>query len=161
MRYWSLTVVFLVVGCNADRLAKLEAQNEELKAQLKQQQTAANLDLQGKCAKQAGEAFKVQGYEKEQYANYTNHYNAKLNKCFIKIESMDTKTAKGTFFTNKVVMDAFEGKGYAEYMWMSDKVKKYWDVPPKLCKVTVPSGEEKVCKSSEEFDELLKPYMEQ
>ena len=118
------------------------------------------LDLQEKCARQAQEAFKRDGFEGEKGALFSNHYNEKLNKCFVQIESSDWKTAPGTVFTNKVLSDAFEGKVYAEYMWHSDKVKKYWEVPPLQCSVTLLSGEEKSCRSSDEFDALVKVYME-
>src|SRR6266851_3062813 len=56
--------------------------------------------------------------------------------------------------------DGFEGKVYGSYMWRADKVKKYWEVPPIQCTVTLPSGEEKTCHSSDEFDSLVKEYME-
>jgi hypothetical protein len=58
------------------------------------------------------------------------------------------------------VSDAFEGKSYAEYAWKSEKGKKYWEVKPFVCKVTLPSGEKKDCASSDEFDDLVKVYME-
>ncbi len=83
-----------------------------------------------------------------------------MNKCFIEVESNDWKTAPGTVFTSRVVSDAFEGKVYAHYLWRSDKVKKYWEVPPLQCAVTLPSGEEKNCHSSDEFDALVKEYLE-
>lgn len=56
--------------------------------------------------------------------------------------------------------DAFEGKVYANYIWRSDKRKKYWEVTPFDCKVMLLSGEERLCHSSDEFDALVKQYME-
>jgi hypothetical protein len=63
-------------------------------------------------------------------------------------------------FVSKTLSDAFEGSLYGEYNWKSDKVKKYWQVPPFMCKVTLPSGKEKICHSDDEFDALVKQYME-
>lgn len=155
-------VVFLAHGCgNSDRIAQLESQNRELTAKLEALTKSKTLDLQEQCAKQAREEFKFMKWDKEPLASYTNHYNAKLNKCFVEIQSTDAKTAPPDIITNKTVSDAFEGKGYGEYIWKSDRVKKYWEVPPLQCKVTLPSGEDKFCHSSDEFDQLLKQYMEQ
>ncbi len=120
----------------------------------------ASLDLQEKCAKQAQQAFKRDGFEKEQLASFSNHYSEKLNKCFVRYDTTDASSTPGIMFVNKVVSDAFEGKVYGEYMWRSDKVKKYWEVPPVQCTVTLPSGEEKTCHSPDEFDTLVKQYME-
>jgi len=78
----------------------------------------------------------------------------------MEIENTDAKSSPGTIFTSKTLTDAFEGKVYGNYIWSTQKGKKYWEVPPLECKVTLPSGEEKACHSSDEFDELVKQYME-
>ena len=53
-------------------------------------QTASeNLDLQAKCSRQADFTFKEGGYGKNNYATYVNHYNSKLNKCFMEISSIE------------------------------------------------------------------------
>jgi hypothetical protein len=58
------------------------------------------------------------------------------------------------------LFDAYEGKTYGEYNWHTVKDKKYWEVPPFMCKVVLPSGDDKLCTSDNEFDELIKTYME-
>ena len=98
--------------------------------------------------------------EKEPFADFRDHYNAALSKCFIEIGSTDYKTDPGTIFTSKIVGDAYEGKIYAEYMWHSDKVKKYWEVPPVECHALSLSGEKQTCHSDDEFSALVKKYME-
>lgn len=62
--------------------------------------------------------------------------------------------------TAKKVMDAFESKVYANYVWSTRPGKKFWEVPPLECTVTLLSGEESTCHSSAEFDSLVKQYME-
>jgi hypothetical protein len=119
------------------------------------------LDLQDRCAKQAEHEFLSLGHRKGGTDIYANHYNAKLNKCFMLIESTDARTTPGTIWTKKNLSDAFEGKVYGDYAWHTDKVKKDREVPPIRCKVTLPSGEEKVCASSDEFDALIKIYVEE
>ena len=154
----SVGILSLLLYSQTAALREQRRQVQELNAKLESK--TASLDLQEKCAKQAHEAFKINGFEKDETSAFSNHYNEKLNKCFVQIESHDAKTISGTIYENKTISDAFEGKVYAQYAWHSDKVKKYWEVPPSLCKVTLLSGEERICHSSDEFDALVKQYME-
>ena len=137
-----------------------ERQIRELNAKVESRSKMASLELQEKCSKQAALAYAESGWAKEPAAGYENHYNDKLNKCFVIMQNMDTKTEKGRVITTKFLSDAFEGKNLGNYFWESDKVKKFWEVAPSMCDVTVPSGEKKVCHSSDEFEELIKVYMQ-
>jgi len=161
MRVLVLALSITLSACNTDKITQLERENQDLRAKLDSVTRAKSLDLQEKCAKQARDEFKFQGRDKEQLAGYTSHYVAQLNKCFIAIQNTDTKTAPGQIITTKSVFDAFEGKQYADYFWETEKGKKYWEVKPFVCEVSLQSGEEKVCTSEQEFTELIKPYMEQ
>lgn len=119
---------------------------------------APSLELQGRCAKQAAETFKQQGFGTERFAYFANHYSAKMGRCFIVITNT---LASGTGTqTDRNLSDAFEGKEYGSYVWFSSPGKKYWEVPPSSCSVTLPSGEEKKCQSDDEWDNLVKAYME-
>jgi hypothetical protein len=145
----------LAGGCgNSEKTAQLEKENRELNQKLDSLSHSKTLDLQQQCSTQAREEFKFLGWDKQQLASYTNHYNTSMNKCFLEIDNTNYP------FVNKTLSDAFEGKVYGEYTWKADKVKKYWEVPPLECKVTLPSGEE-YCHSSDEFDELVKKYLNQ
>lgn len=119
----------------------------------------ANLEFQKKCADQAAAVFKELGWNKKPWAVYSNHYQPTMNKCFVRIENTAIENHAPSTSIN--VSDAFEGKVYADYFWLNSEGKKYWEVKPFMCKVTLLSGEEKVCQSKEEFDELVKVYMEQ
>ena len=136
-------------------------QIRQLNAKLDAMPKTASLDLQEKCATQAQKQFDELGWNKNPMADFANHYSARLNKCFIEVEYTDTRTVRGEIITSKNVSDAFEGKVYGNYTWSTEKGTKFWEVPPLECKVTLPSGEEKVCDSADEFDELVKQYMEQ
>jgi hypothetical protein len=152
-------------GCNEDKIARLEKQNQELAAK-NQELTAkleatirsANLDAQVKCAEQGRLVFNESGLKNKPLSNYTNHYNQKLNKCFVQFYSM-THEGNGPVIYKSAV-DAFEGKQYAEYYWDNSRGKQAYEVKPSICDVTLPSGEKKVCGSDKEFDELLKVYMD-
>jgi hypothetical protein len=141
--------------------ASLQAQSEVVENLTARLETKArDFSFQEKCAKQARELFARWGYDKEAAADFTNHYNERLNKCFIALENRSASTLGSA--VNKVLADAYEGKEYAEYSWYnhSGSSKKYWEVEPDSCKITLPSGQEKTCNSSEEYDDLIKAYME-
>lgn len=138
------------------RIARLETIIDS-----KQSLTSASLDYQQKCAIQASAFFREQsGYKSSDDATYENHYSSKLNKCFVKIDGMDGKSARPNLVHSVAVMDAFEGKTYGEFIWESDQNKKYWDVPPLECSVVLINGEDRHCKSQDEFKELIRGYME-
>jgi hypothetical protein len=131
-------------------------QVQELSAKLNSQTNAADFDLQAKCAKQALDVWKAGGWDKKKLATYSNHYNEKLQKCFMRI---DTSTEEaGADVTFETVMDAFESKGYAEFIWKVDH--KSGDTGSMRCSAILPSGEAIKCTSPEEFDALVKQYME-
>src|SRR5690242_16880236 len=89
MRHTMLTLfVLLMCACNEEKVQRLEQQNQELTGKLEALSKASNLDLQEKCAKQARSVFSEMGFNKEPLANYTNHYQQRLNKCFIAVYNM-------------------------------------------------------------------------
>ncbi len=137
-----------------DHVRQLNAKLEESASK------SAIFDRQEKCAQQAREEYRSDGWEKQAMAGFTNHFNSKLNKCFMEIVNTDAKSSPGTIITSKTLSDAFEGKVYGNYIWSTQKGKKYWEVPPLECDVALSTGEKKICHSSDEFDELIKVYME-
>lgn len=150
---------YLVYSQNA-ALKDQQRQINDLSAKLEARSKSSSLELQSQCAKQAALVYKESGWEKEATAGYENHYNEKFNKCFVITQNTDTKIAPGKITISRFLSDAFEGRNLGNYFWQSDKTKKYWQVAPYTCDVTLPSGEKKGCRSSEEFDELLKVYMQ-
>ena len=141
-------------------LSRERDQVRQLNAKLEATPKTASLDLQERCATQARREFNELGWNKYQMADFSNHYNVRLNKCFMEITNTDTRSAKPQILTSKSLSDAFEGKVYGSYVWSTQKGKKYWEVPPLECTVTLLSGDEKVCHSSDEFNELVKQFME-
>ncbi len=102
---------------------------------------APSIKLQQTCAAQAKEVFRSEGWEgkeKNSLANFTNHYNQKLHRCFIRVDDM--RQERDGIWMNTEIADVFEHKSHGEYMWKSDKVEKYWDVAPFICHVTLPFG---------------------
>jgi hypothetical protein len=121
----------------------------------------ASLELQDKCAKQARDVFRLKGWTDEQNATFENHYNARMNKCFIAERSLSkSRSSDGTFFISRNLTDAFENKSYASYGWKSVKGETAAAVAPFVCYVTPPSGEQQKCHSEKEYDELARVYLE-
>jgi hypothetical protein len=129
---------------------------QELNAKLDSLSTAAGFDLQAKCAKQALDVWKAGGWDRKKTATYSNHYNEKLKKCFMRIDTATEES--GADVTFETVMDAFESKGYAEFIWKVDH--KSGDSKSMRCSAILPSGEAITCTSPEEFDAIIKQYME-
>lgn len=157
-----MAVLGFIARSQSVALREQQRKLQELNAKLESNSTpSVSLELQEKCARQAREEFKHEGLEGKQTAEFANHYNPKLGKCFVEVEYTDFKS--GGIFVSKTVVDAFEGRVYATYIWNNNTKKKYWEVAPLKCSVTLLSGEEKLCNSEdgpEGFNGLVKQYME-
>jgi hypothetical protein len=163
MKTLALVLVLLLVGVGykfyrqQTTIREQQKQIADLLAREAAQPRSAPLEYQGKCADQANKFFRDGGFKLDEMAGYENHFNTKLNKCFVLIQNTDARNPQ-IIWTHKSLYDAFEGKAYGQYAWHTMKDKKYWEVPPVMCKVWLP-GEERICKSDDEFDELIKAYM--
>jgi hypothetical protein len=115
-------------------------------------------ELQERCGKTASEVFKKEygsGLSSDENAtrtsDYTNHYNAKLNKCFIVIrETTFTKNKEIGWYLNRFLIDVNENKEYGSFAKFQKELK------PQSCVVGV-----RQCSSEAEWDALIKPYMEE
>jgi len=151
----------------------------------------STLALQEKCANAAKEMF-YKGYEstitKDETLgscinSYENHYNKKLDKCFILDHSNCIKKDESSFFTS--LWDVFEQKQYAMYSAFYDKKgilngrmcilgdtqfnilngyefnkeTKKWDIISEASKNSLRNPFTDLFK--EKFDNWVKPYMEE
>jgi hypothetical protein len=141
-----VAVAFLGYEMHSQNSALVDQQRQikELNSKLEAKLQTASLELQEKCSKQAHDF--AEGL-------FTSHYNEKLNKCFILIVNMKPQR-DGNYVGIKELYDAFEGKSYGEYSWNTGKLAPY------ICKGTLLSGDEKFCHSSDEFDGIVKLYMQ-
>jgi hypothetical protein len=127
---------------------------------------AQSPDQQERCAQQAHRAFQqIQTeFKKEQqplgvareFADYQNHYNTKLGKCFILV---DISERYGSFWTTMTVYlaDANERRRYATYQWNGQGGKTVSE----RCDLTPSLREKRACKTKQEFDAFVTPYMEE
>jgi hypothetical protein len=153
-----LVVVGVLWRLDRHRLQQQNRTIDELNAQLKADFAVAGIELQEKCARQAREEFKSEGFESEKGAEFSSHFNRRMGKCFVLIQN--STITRNIPATSKTLLDAYEGRVYAEYVWSNSQGKKYWEVAPMICDVVAPSGEKQVCHSDDEFEESIKIYME-
>jgi hypothetical protein len=158
-----LACCVLVAGCDADRVVKLEKENAELKAKVEKQDAALDYDLQAKCAKDA-RAFFGETWEQDKdtiLLNFTNHYNGKLNKCFILGEhhfNSHLAGPNGDSWSNMMSLyDVYENMEYAEfgenhYTYLKPQIHNTEEVI--TCNV---AGTK--CNSQQEFNNLVGHYM--
>ena len=145
------TISFVsLVGCN-------QSPKEQPPVSLSNQDNDRKVDyqLQESCGKSSRELFT------ERYGNgllqidnqniivsYKNHYNKKLNKCFILLKS-ETVVKREIIQTLITLGDLNENKEYGRFQF----TKENQFVGCVLL--------EKECKSESEWDLLVKPYMEE
>jgi hypothetical protein len=149
----TLIAIVLVLAwlLNAETKTTREQQNQiaALTSKLADKVARENLELQQKCAQQAEKIFMQLGYRMDRptlgiSATYQSHYNAKLGKCFMTLDS----TGAGD---HRFLFDAYEQREYAEYMAMPARLN---------CKLIPSSGRETLCKSEEEYKAFAATYME-
>ncbi len=101
--------------------------------------------------------FDEAGYKAKDMATYQNHFSIRLQKCFVNIQSR--MATGGTFWENRNTFDAYENRDIGTYVWRSQEGSSFKDVPPMVCTVKLPAGDEQKCKSGEDFDKLTAAYM--
>jgi hypothetical protein len=151
-------------------IAQQQKKIEELEAKTTAAPAAPSIDKQAKCAAQAKKSFDESDWNNKQQLEslgisvsdrgYTNHYNSRLQKCFIEM-TVQYNTDPSMLWTNKTLSDAYEGKTYGGYSWHTVEGKKYWEVAPFECAI-FPDGTEgslQPCTSEAQFDALIAKYM--
>jgi hypothetical protein len=160
-------VSFLLVapiGCDTpERISRLEKQNQELQAELKKQEVSSDYDLQAKCGKDARAWFNANWSRDKDTAllDFTNHYNKADNKCYILVDyhyNSNLAGAGGSSWTNDVELsDIYENVKHG-----SLGENHYTYFKPSLSasnEVIVCEMRGKKCKTVEEFDNFIRPYM--
>lgn len=118
---------------------------------------APDLALQQACADAARKWWATTGWTTKDLAGYENHYNARMNRCFVDYQS--TTADKVSVLTDRQIMDVFENKTYGEFMTYNPGDKKYWELKPSKCEVRIGADLVK-CDGEHQFSDLAKAYME-
>ena len=144
-------VVFVNSGCqDKETFSEQQKKIDELSANLNKLASKINLELDEKCSKQASEVFKSEGFNLET-ADFTNHYNRKLNKCFIEISPFLHKGRE----ERRYLLDAFEHKEYAQ-LWLNEEPGKNFLPVSYFSNIL---GEP--CNSKEQYTAFVKSLMEE
>ena len=138
-----------------NQIVELNSKLKDKSAQQTLELNKQNFELQAKCSEQAQTVFLQLGYKNGGVDNFQSHYNSKINKCLMLTVSTDLNTLSNS----QNLFDAYEQKTYGTYFWMADKVKKYWEVAPKVCTLYPDMPNETLCKSTAEFNEFINSLM--
>ena len=115
-----------------------------------------NFDAENRCAREAGDFYKMFGCrnpESPEISEYRDHYNRRLDKCFIQITN-------GSPLCNRWnhIVEIFEvpsGKKVAAFIKILGDGRHYYDHPSVSCELL---GD--VCPSTSEYDDFFKSMME-
>jgi len=153
-------IFFIMLGCaSEDRVAKLEKQVDELGAESKKNQAAADFDLQGKCAKDSRGWFN-ENWSRDKdtiLLDYSNHYNRAQNKCFVLVELHYTLDKSGSWTGDMMLWDVYENTKYGNFaenhmISFNPTVSTHDEVV--TCEVL-----NNRCKTVAEFNDLVVPYL--
>ncbi len=153
-------VLLMSIGCGQDeKIANLEKQNRELKAEVEKTHATADYDLQGKCSKDAKAFFKenLAGAKDAVLLTFRNHYNKPLNKCFILVEYHYSIGEKPSWANSMTLWDVYENLEYAKY---AETHMIYFKPSPHTeDKVVSCESSDKKCKTGDEFNELVNSFL--
>lgn len=142
----ALIVPIILLGAGCEKADEVK-QSQSLQMQ--------NLNLQEKCAEGAKKYFQDGGFNSTT-ESFVNHYNTKLNKCFILVHSLQSQQN----YYSDALIDAFEGLTYARIMVnfkdpLQQKVLECAFYPSS----EVNDKNVVSCKSQDEFNNLTRSYM--
>jgi hypothetical protein len=139
---------------NQEQERTIKALSSDVAAMRSDSAKVASLDVREKCAAQGHRMLTQLGYN-ESENNFRNHFNVGLNRCFLFVEAIHF--GKGNYLTSAFVVDAYEGKRFANYEFFNatGSTGQMTD-----CKTPDAQGVEQRCRSRFEFDEAVKRLMD-
>jgi hypothetical protein len=149
-------IVLFSLGCNNERTARLEKQNQELREQLKKSNAAAEFDMQEKCAREA-KAWYQENYPPDKdtiMQTYSNHYNRAQNKCFIFIEWNYRLGTGQSWASHMSLWDVNDNVQRADF---SQNHIVYKDLHTEDGRVYCEIG--KPCSTENEFEAFTRPFL--
>ncbi len=157
-------LLVIAAGCDTERVSKLEKENQELKADLLKKRSAesatADYDLQAKCSRDAKGWFN-ENWPRDKdtiLLDFTNHYNKSMNKCFISVEYHYHTDKNGSWTNDITLWDVYENAQYGTLVEAhEEEFKPEFKITEQV--ITCELGQKK-CKTVEEFNGLVRPYMD-
>jgi hypothetical protein len=146
---YAVSCLLTFAGCQRGQMPILGAQN-------------GPLDNEQGCGRETDHVIADQGWNVDMHSTsskplyvVTHHFNHKFQRCFVKAEMFGPSTKVIADFNADMVtlIDAFEpDHQYGTYVNNSA-------VGVSVCQVTLPSGQDIVCHSRQEFEDLIQPLM--
>jgi hypothetical protein len=163
LRDLCVPIVFALVttGCDVpDRVSNVEKQVKELQTSAEKNEAVQDYDLQAKCAKDARQWFD-QNWSRDKdtlFLDFTNHYNKRMNKCFIDVEYHFSGTAFA--WTNEIMIyDIYENTQYGK-LSQGHVTMKIKGEPQEVERISTCEVKGKKCTSLDEFNNLAGQFME-
>jgi hypothetical protein len=150
--------LLIVVGCQDQKIARLEKQNQELKAEMEKSHATADYDLQAKCGKDARTWFDENSPREKttKFLVFRNHYNKPMNKCYILVEHHYDLDDRLSWGNNIALWDVYENAKYANFIGAT---RIYTNPARTEESVIACESEDKKCKTIDEFNEIVTPYL--
>jgi len=168
LRLLFVFVMVIFVGCYDERISKLEKQNQELQSDMNKMKTTilADYDLQTKCSRDARDFFFGGFYTRSAsetaqtiVQNYTTHYYKVENICYMLV--LDYYRFKGqSWVSEESLWGVNQGVQHA-FLRVNHIVRltpTTHNVNDSVVECEVFNQE---CKTVDEFNDLVRPYMNQ
>jgi len=154
----SIAIGILLIGSSAAYyfiFALPQIQKARLDAQLR----VTLWDQEQQCSKRAEAIFNESNWGGPEVfsSGYENHFNQKLNKCFMLV-TVNSNGLDGSLFFSKTLFDVNAGTQSSLGHWNKQVPRGVADysVKPFACGML-----DEYCQTDEEFDAFVKTYMEQ
>lgn len=156
----ALAVLLILPACDIDRVDKLEKENASLKAALAKRDAASDLDLQEKCSKASKNWFR-ENFPADKdtvLLDETNHFNKKMNKCFVLVEYHFNAGYGGSWYNDITLWDVFENSKYAAFTedHINYPLASKLDPVDRISMCDVAGTK---CKALAEFNNMTRSYM--
>jgi hypothetical protein len=156
----ALAVLVTFPACDSGRIERLEKENADLKASVARTSAATDFNLQEKCSN-AAKSWARENFPGDKHTIFldeTNHYNRKMNKCFVVIEHHEGSEHPGFWYNYISLWDVFENTKYGEFNEAHLVDSHDPNANPKVqvygCEVYGTK-----CKSLDEFNNLTRSYL--
>jgi hypothetical protein len=148
-------VLGTILGFQLSANARQQRRIDELQRRLADKTRIDALDLQTRCATQAGVVFRQMIPEPNRNDRYESHYNPAVGTCFVLVEAWTVKQESLTWIVRHVLRDAMELRDFASF---EGRYVAPTPPGPGVCELG-PSPMSR-CNSYEEFRTFVNRYME-
>jgi hypothetical protein len=115
------------------------------------------IDHQKQCELDAREHFRQLGWDNDPLARFTQHYNKRLKRCVIVIDTVLANTEAGVVVTHQ--LGDTHGRDYAAFISIGPPSAASARDSSLMCEITMSSGDAVECGSFAEFEEFVRAYM--